>query len=512
MPLRRLRATPWVASLAFAAAASMASASPAYAENLTAEQAVQRAAARNPTLKAALLDLTAARQAVEGERGARQPVFAATVQAEYQESLAFAADDREDSKVITGNAAVTYTTDIGTALEAGVVAGNSWGTVYVSTNDPATGITQVRQGTRLPVYDARAYLTVRQPLLRGAGKDAVLAPIVQAEASAVAAAKQRDLTASQTALDVLSSYWELWYAEQAVVVQEQALASAQRQVDDAKARADIVGTGSQVDVLQFATNLASINDSLSQARATRNTRAIELGRILAMTPQSSYGLTAMGSPPTAGPIPSMENVSRDIQTRSTELEQIRAELASSRSRVAAAEDADQVKLDVFATASAGGQWTDDDYPGLDLPGSRPVFGVLAGISIELPFGGGRQEADAARARTQLSSAEAKYQARSDALQAEAITLRGNLIATADQIRLATETARIATQLAEAERQRLQIGTTTSSDVVKAEQTAREAELRRLRAIVNQVSSELELQHATGALLDKYAAVMGGRSS
>jgi outer membrane protein TolC len=132
--------------------------------------------------------------------------------------------------------------------------------------------------------------------------------------------------------------------------------------------------------------------------------------------------------------------------------------------------------------------------------------------MELPFGGGRQKADAARARTQLAATEARYQARMDAIQADAATLRTNLEASVEQIRLANDTSRYSSQLAEAEKQRLQIGTTTSSDVVKAEQTAREAELRRLRAVVSQITSALQLQHAMGALLDKYAAVLGGRSS
>jgi outer membrane protein TolC len=534
MPLRRLRAAPWPAALAFAAS-SLAAAS-ADAENLSAEQAVSRAAARNPTLRAALLDQTAARQAVAAEKGARQPVFTASIQAGYEERGNFGtirddagavvqrADDIDDTKSVSGKAAISYTTDVGTYLEGGIEAGNSWGSNVtadriVTGPDPdgngplAAPSTQVfNRHTIQPSYDARAYLTVRQPLLRGAGKDAALAPLVQAEASSRAADKQRDLTASQTALDVLSAYWELWYAERAVLVQEQALASAQKQLDDAKARANVVGTGSQVDVLQFATNHAAIADSLSQARATRQTRALDLGRVLGLAPAQAATLTAAGEPPGAGTVPTARAVTDAIQARSLELEQLRAELVAQRSRVAAAEDADQVKLDVFATASAGAQWFDDSYIGLDVPGSRPVFSVVGGLELELPFGGGRQKADAARARTQLAAAEARYQARVDAIQAEASTLRVNLEASLEQIRLATETSRISSQLAEAEQQRLQIGTTTSSDVVKAEQTAREAELRRLRAVVSQISSQLQLQHATGVLLDKYAAVLGGRSS
>ncbi len=53
--------------------------------------------------------------------------------------------------------------------------------------------------------------------------------------------------------------------------------------------------------------------------------------------------------------------------------------------------------------------------------------------------------------------------------------------------------------------------TCSSDVVKADQTAREAELRRLRAVVDQADKQFQLEHDAGALLDRYGAKGGAAS-
>lgn len=490
----------WLASAALLAVVSLSHA--ARAETLSAEEAVGRAATQNPTLRAALLDLTAAHHAVEAEKGARQPTFAASVTGERAEGIASTgqAATRTESLSVSSSAAVRYTTDIGTSLEAGVAGSSSWRSAGSS-----AGVTG-------PTYTGQAYVTARQPLLRGAGTDVVLAPYAQAQASAVAADKQRDVVASQTALDVLRAYWELWYAEQAVAVQESALVAAQQQVADAKARAETLGTGTRVDVLQFSTSAASIADALSQARANRAARALELGRVLGMDPSLSASLRATGAPPPGGEIPSDEAITRAVTERSNELAAARADLDATRSRVAAAEDADQVRLDAFATVSAGTLWANDSLPGLTLPGGRPAFSVLGGLELELPLGGGRQSADAARARAQLSASQARYQARVDALKAEASSLRVSLKASLEQVELASETARMAGELAQAERQRMLLGTTTSADVVKAEQTAREAELRKLRAAVTQTTSRLELEHATGALLDRFAPAFGGRSS
>ncbi|MBK6513528.1 MAG: TolC family protein [Polyangiaceae bacterium] len=85
----------------------------------------------------------------------------------------------------------------------------------------------------------------------------------QAESAAKQAEREQELETSQTALDVHSAYWELWYADRAVGVQERSLEVATKQVANAKLKAGSSSTSSRVDVLQFASSLASIKDSLT---------------------------------------------------------------------------------------------------------------------------------------------------------------------------------------------------------------------------------------------------------
>lgn len=197
--------------------------------------------------------------------------------------------------------------------------------------------------------------------------------------------------------------------------------------------------------------------------------------------------------------------------RSPALAALRAELEGARVRARAARDANQPRVDLFASGSVGTIW--DQGSELSLTGGRPTFGVIGGIDVELPLGG-RYRADAAAAQADLEASEARYQAELDRVRASVGSLAVNARAASEQVDLATETASAAGQLAEAERQRLLLGTTTSRDVVNAEQTSREAELRRLRAIVSQASTRLSLEHSAGTLLDRYATALtpGGRSS
>jgi outer membrane protein len=477
------------------------------AETLSAAEAVSRAAQRNPTLRAALLDTAAARHAVTAERGARDPNLVASVQAEHSESSALASEPsvdgtgasaRQISNVLSSKAAVSYTTDIGTQLELGTATAASWDKRVWSSQSVLPSNLTIG-----PSYSAEAYLSARQPLLRGGGRDAQLAPLRQAESAARAAESRQQQAASQTALDVLEAYWSLWYADRAVIVQEQAQSVAARLVSDAKIRANTLGTGAQIDVLQFSTSAASIADALSRARAERVTRAIELGRLLGIAPEAAQELDAAAEAPALGGALELPTSSEDVAQTSAELAALRADLERARQRVSLASDADQPRVDVFARASAGALW--DDSTGFALGSGRPSYGVLGGVEIELPLGSGRSAGDRAAAEAELDAAEARYEAQVLAVRAQASSLGVSLKAAAEQVTLTSQTASAAAQLAEAERQRLLLGTTSAQNVVTAEQTSREAELRRLQALVNQASARFELEHTAGQLLAQFAA-------
>lgn len=473
------------------------SASVAAAETLTPEQALERAAQQNPSLKASLLDVKVAKLAVAAEENARVPVLVASASGEYSETIG--TTDRTDSEAIRASTGVQLKTDVGTTLETGVESSVVWRNL--------TGTAPATQ-TSGPTFGASLYLTARQPLLRGLGSDVVLAPVAQAQLAKTQAEREQELEASQTALDVLQAYWELWYADRAVGVQQRSLEVATKQVADAKLKASAeLGTGTQVDVLQLSSSLASIKDGLAQATTTRTARAISLGRLLGMPADASVLLETTSAAPSLAGAPPAKALRAALLERSDELAALRASVETAESRVLVAKDADKPRLDAFGTFSIGGLWaTDDTYSGLDLPGGRPAFTVLAGLELEVPLSASRASSDAAKARTQLDAAKLRYQASLDSIDAEAATLASSVDSAQTQVDLAAESEDLARQLAEAERTRLQLGSTTTVNVVLAEQSLREAELRKLRAIVDQVKAQLSLEHTAGALLDRASVV------
>ncbi|MCC7541674.1 MAG: TolC family protein [Deltaproteobacteria bacterium] len=474
-------------------------AAPATAQTMTPERALRQAATRNPTLRAAILDTSAARAAVRAAQNARRPSLVAGVDAQLAEgfSATSAGVARNVDRRASGSVGLRYTTDWGTSVQ--IDAGTGLVLRDVLIDPSSTDTASIR-----PTFSSDLSVSARQPLLRGAGSDVVLAEIEEARASRTQSEHQRDQAASELALDVLTAYWELWYAEQALAVQVASEQLTRRQLSEARLRAEQLGTTAQIDTLRFESELASIRESLEGARSDRDTRATELGRLLAMDPATSDALRAAAAAPTPHALPPLAELLRSARTSSSELRALEAQIAATRIRLRSAEDARQLRLDLTGSLTAAGLWTDDSLPGLQLPDNRPAFGVMIGLELELPLGESRETANAIRARTQLEASLERYEARVDALESQVATLRRRIQAATRRVELATESVSLSQRLAEGERQRLSLGTGTPWEVVQAQQAARQSELRRLRVVVDLVNSEHQLDHVTGRLLGRVA--------
>src|SRR5690606_24929969 len=190
----------------------------------------------------------------------------------------------------------------GTQIEIGTNLGAAWRSVNLT---PGT----TDSVTIGPNYSAQATLDVRQPLLRGAGDDATLAPTRQALAARTASRHSRDATLSQLVLETLRAYWELWYAQEAVRVQREALRVAERQLEEQRLRVERLGTAAPVDLLQLSSQRAAIEEALAIAETNRRARAIELGRLIGVAPgAAAAGLEAAGDPPEPARTPALERL------------------------------------------------------------------------------------------------------------------------------------------------------------------------------------------------------------
>ncbi len=91
--------------------------------------------------------------------------------------------------------------------------------------------------------------------------------------------KSRDRVKSELVRDVVLSYWELWYTEEASRIERSALALAKQQEADAKARVE-QGAAAETDVLTFSTRVAQLEESVVGADLNQRQRALALARLM----------------------------------------------------------------------------------------------------------------------------------------------------------------------------------------------------------------------------------------
>lgn len=462
---------------------------------LGVEEALARALQANPSVRLQLLDVLRARRVREAAVDARTPTLSANGDGAFQESFAGtgAGVTRNLSQRVNLGVGLSWTSRVGTSVSLDAAFNTTWRTVNLT---PGT----TESTTIGPNYNASLSASVRQPILRGAGRDAVLAAEREAGAAELRSQANRDAAVSGVIRDVIAAYWELWYAERALGVQREAEVLAERQLTEARARVEI-GTLSRVESLRFASELASLRRSRRSAEATVASAQIALAQLLAVDPGI---LGSEGEAPGDAPPRPLAVLLEEARAHSPELAAADAAIHEAEERVRSAADAARLRLDFVASVGAGGLWSDDDdLQGAALPGDRPAFTATGGLELELPVGRSAADGQLAAARAQLASAEVSREQSELALQASLREAYEGARSAHEQLPLAEEAAEVARQLAQAEQERLELGTTTTVDLLTAQQSAREAELSLLRLRVDAANAAHQLEHTAGVLLERF---------
>jgi len=470
----------------------------AYAQPLTPDEALRRAAARSPELQAALSDVVAARASVHIQDRSRDAVLTANAQGAYSESFSDTSEGAalNSNRRIAADVSIHTTTSIGTQWSAGFSTGARWQTIN---RDPTT-----TAGVTLgPTIAAELSVDVTQPLLRGGGESAVLSSLRVARSQAEQAELEKDEATSRLALDVLSAFWDLWVAEQSLVVERTGLELTLRQKGDMDTRVKL-GIMAEIDLLRLASEAASRRQRVTDSEATLADRQMALARLTGIPYADSSSLSTAAAPAGQPTVVGAEATIVLALRQSPELARLAAGIEQSKEGVRAAQNAAQTRLDAWASLAAGGLWTEGPPSGLELPGGRPALSALVGLTLELPLGDASADARLDQARANLRSATLRQDARIETLTLEVARLHRSLQAAKDAVRTASETAEIATRLAEYEEQKLKLGSSLIIDLVSAQQAGREAELTRLRAQAQAERLALQLDHLTGTLVARIA--------
>ena len=489
---RAARIGAWMLA-ALCAATSAHGASP---EPLTAADVIRIALGRDPSLTAAAIEARRAALAVRSEE--YRFVAALSAELDYAHS---------EQPTLTSTGVVVGRGDALTA-RLGIDHQFPWGTLVAAaltlegsaTRAPAFGLgAPVELG---PAYGAHVRLSLTQPLLRGLGRAAWEAPLRGARVEARAARTAREEVASVVARDVLTAYWELWFAARAVAIGEEALSVSERRLADAEARL-AAGALAPFDVLPLRSDRAARAEALMTARAGVDTRRVALARALGLPPMEAP--TLAGDPPTASDaIPDPSEAAARARARSYQLASLEAAVDLTRVQLEVASDAARVRLDAgtwLQVSGLGDGRVDDTFAQLG------TFGAVSGgvsLALALPVVSDARVADEERARLAVTGARAHLTDAQERLGAAAVELVVAWRAARERATYAQETSRLAAANADGQAARFASGAGTVLELIVADQQRREAELRVVRAAVDEELARLALAHLTGDLLPSVA--------
>jgi outer membrane protein len=460
---------------------------------VTRDWLVSTLLAQSPALNVSALEVAQAREGTRLQAGQFPYTFEAD--AGYTRSrtpvLGSSATSGNDSYVVGAQISRTYPSGTTATIRA---EGERFSSSRASTSAAFTN--QLGQG-----YQASLRATVNQPLLQGYGATVNEAGWRAAKINEERARRAYLRDMSEAVRDVLSAYWELWYTGRAIEIQRAALDLASEQQRDADARVER-GAMSPADALKFRTQVATLTESLLNAKADEAGQALELGRLVG-TPERAYGWHADTTPPEPVALLPRAQVLNKVMRQSPsigELEQA-VRLAVEQRRTAGEQY--RPTLDVQGWVEANGLDT-RLAPAVGQVGRLGAVSVFGGVTYQTTLDTQRLRAARAQADYQIRIARGNLDSAVQQLQSSV----SQMLLAAEQANVsyeaANKTLEVATQQAQNERQRFALGASTPLDVQVADDAVRQAQLRVLRARVDRVKAWLNLSHQTGELLARYA--------
>ncbi|MCK9459211.1 MAG: TolC family protein [Proteobacteria bacterium] len=446
------------------------------------DRAVGLAAAHNGDLRAALLEERRASVAVTAEEGLRP--FTLQLDGGYTHSSSPAVGADGDVDFRTGNqlavgGQVSKTTAAGTQAAVRV-----------------EGASQIDN----PDYGLNARLSVTQPILRGAGKEVGEASLRQAQNAEVSARLAARRTASALARDVLDAYWELWYAERALEIDARARDVAKTSLEETRIKIE-QGAAAEIDALQYETHLASLEETVVAAEADVRRLSVQLATLLGLAREVLRVRPDPGeSPPLAASDPPADEALRAALSDAPEIRESAAAVTAAEERARTAGEAMRQRLDLVGWIGAQTLGYQEVPPAFTQFGDGAAYAGYVGLVYELPMSDTRKDAQRASAKVDVEIARQRLVTTGDQVRAEVAIALEKCASGRKRLALAEQTLAVARRLAEAERTRYDLGVSIFIQVRDAEEAEREAQLRTVRARIDLMQAQIELDHLTGALL------------
>ncbi len=352
-------------------------------------------------------------------------------------------------------------------------------------------------------WNSRLTLDVTQPLLKGFGKEATIGGVLLAQNSQEQSAIQLEQNAFETIIATESAYWNLVLAREQLEVAKLALNAAQQLLDRSKARIES-GAQAQYELLSAEAEVAARRQEIIQRQAAVGQAQDELKRLtgIAQLP-IGWGIDIL---PTEQPL---------VATRVTAADSLVSLAMQSRPDVRIAEQQREARLLSLRLQHNARMPSLDATGGLSLADGSPrsysrSFDEIVtveypswnvGLRLSMPIGNRSADGQYRQARLQVRQTELAYQA----LQLRVHQELRDAVRTVESTREQIQAAEVTVNLREADlsnqEERLRLGLATNYDVLLKERDLADARRSLLQAQISHQKAIVNLQAATGELLE-----------
>ncbi|MCP4640890.1 MAG: TolC family protein [bacterium] len=386
--------------------------------------------------------------------------------------------------------------------ETSVAGKLPWGTQYelkLNIEEEASTYNQF-----VPEWSGGTSLSLTQPLLRGRGKNANMARIRQAVNSRRSGEHQLEQQVMTTMADVVKAYWDLVGAVDQVRVREESLQNAERLLQINERRLEI-GTGAAIEVLQAKAALAGRVSDLVSARSQVQDSEDRLKQLLDLR-EDDLIVPVQIVPvdrPKVGEIPMLDEKA-SVTTALDKRPEVRiAMIDIDNADIERKRSANDLlpQVDVSGSYFRGGRGgvTQDVFRGIEHEDDMN-YSFSANASVPITNRAARG-AHLKASQTKRQAEQRLDKTKLDLASNVRMALRG-VNTSKTLIESNRQTVALQETNVQAERKRLQLGVTTTYDVLKIQEDLTTAQSQEVQSIVNFQKAIIDLQLAEGVLLEK----------
>ena len=357
-----------------------------------------------------------------------------------------------------------------------------------------------------PAFDSALRLSLRKPLLRGSGREAVL-PEEFARLGSLRTAEEWRGEIESVLLAVETSYWEIQARSREREIRAQGLELARLILEETEARGS-----TKVEVLEARANVVRREAEIAQAAKDHADAVDELFRLTGLLGINEPGALALDAlPPAEGAVPDAGTCYADAIANGVEARLEENALATARIEVERAKLGLRPTLDLAASGGVLGR--DGSYGAANralTEGDGRFY--QAGIELRFPWDLRAEKARLIEAESRLKQENGRIENARLELFTRVRELTRRVSTGLELLRAATTAVELNRARFEEQRARRAAGEAILRDVLEAQSELDAARLAELRARLDVIGARLELERARGLLPARHGLALDLRVS